>query len=68
MTAEDCAIQIKEIDEYFGYIAWCKIFILQPEKKHLTSEVCVELILKYPTYPESYFTLIHYLHKVKKDP
>lgn len=26
-TLEDCAVQIKEIDQYHGYLAWAEIYL-----------------------------------------
>ena len=60
-------MMIKDIDEYLGYIAWSTIFKFVPEKRNMLSEVLVELVLKFPEYPEAYFALWHYINKFKKN-
>jgi len=58
---------IKDIDEYLGYIAWAKIFLFVSEKWNMMAEVLVELVMKFPSYPEAYFALWHYVKKFKNN-
>jgi len=39
---------IKEIDDYFGYIAWSKVFVFETDKRVHSQDVLVELVMKSP--------------------
>ncbi len=58
---------IKDIDEYLGYVAWAKIFLFVSEKRTMMAEVLVELVMKFPSDPEAYLALWHYIKKFKKN-
>lgn len=61
------ASQIKDIDDFYGYLAWSEVFIRsQTDSNQVRSEsILKELIQIYPSRPESYIKLWYYYYASK---
>ena len=53
------AARIREIDDYYGYLAWTEVF-MNDNLVHKGLHVLQELIRCFPTRPEAYFKLWEY--------
>lgn len=60
------ASKIKEIDDYYGYLAWSEIFFNDDREWMKAIYVLKELVNTYPDRPEAYVKLWqHYYYNVK---
>ncbi|CAG9326692.1 unnamed protein product [Blepharisma stoltei] len=60
------AYQIKEIDDYYGYLAWSEILFEDEKEWQKGLHVLKELVNGYPDRPEAYIKLWqHYYYTVK---
>ena len=55
--------KIKEIDSYYGYLAWAYIYL--KEKKKEAIKILTSIINAYPKRPESYYLAINYYFREK---
>ena len=66
---EHYASCIKQLDSYFGYLAWSHLFIWtqDPLKQAKGENVLLELIDKVPDRPEAYLKLWNYYYYIRND-
>lgn len=61
--ARHYASKIKDIDNYYGYLAW--VYIYMKEKKPYI-DILLEIIARYPKMPEVYYLAWNYYYKNKE--